>query len=234
LIAELKNPTSGDFVRTNNSEIYWEYRNRKTNRKLIVVDLDDDNEIRSHRLQYLADNKKVDSDTDFLIISLQVFIEGGDFPALDHVVNLRLDNSFVRMIQKWGRATRDYPGKTTATFVQFFYTNEVYGTEEADSLSEETLEDAIALQNLDIELDALEMQQLAITRAKIYVDSWGPPTKNENDSETTEIVIPPKMNQAENFYSLVFKNWPYVLAYTVFGGICGTAINYFIDYINKN
>jgi hypothetical protein len=74
LLAELKNPISGNYVRTNQDEVVWEYRHKETNRKLIVIDLDDDNEIRNYRLKWLAKNKKVEENTDQFVELVESYI----------------------------------------------------------------------------------------------------------------------------------------------------------------
>jgi superfamily II DNA or RNA helicase len=217
MLEELKNPSEGNFVRLNpDDETFWLYRNNKTGRKLIVIDLDDDNEIRNHRLKWLSNNKDVDENTDVLIISLQVFIEGGDFPAIGRVINLSIDQSFLRMIQKWGRATRDFRSKTEAVFVQFMNTHEGYSLQNADAYSESKLQDIIDLQELDVDLDAVELQQIAIMRKQIYLAS----TKTiapERSTDDVEIAVIPK----QDVNSFWIKNWRSVFNFTLAGAAVG-------------
>lgn len=223
LLAELQNPQQGPYRRINQGDLYWEYQNQETGRKLIVVDLDDDNQVRDHRLAWLSANKNADANTDYLLISLQVFIEGGDFPAVDKVINLSIDKSFLRMIQKWGRATRDYPNKSVATFVQFMNINEGYNLTAADSYNENQLEEMIGLQEADI--DVVELQQISQLRGKIMEDSSKQITPNHDSSQDVGEVATQVTPELYSVTQLVAKYWRHLLAASVIGMVVGATLS---------
>lgn len=225
MLAELLDPQEGPYRRVNSGDLYWEYQNQVTGRKLIVVDLDDDNEIRNHRLEWLSKNKIVQPDTDYLLISLQVFIEGGDFPAINKVINLSIDKSFLRMIQKWGRATRDYEGKSVASFIQFMNINEGYNLSAADSYNESQLEEMIELQEAD--LDVIELQQISVMRGQLLENiSRHKPENLDFDQDMGEIVQTVPANSTYSVINFVQDNWKYLVAACLLGMAVGGLVQY--------
>jgi superfamily II DNA or RNA helicase len=225
MLLDLQNPQSGPFRRTNAHDLYWEYENLETGRKLRVVDLDDDCEIRERRLEWLANNKDVEEDTDYLLISLQVFIEGGDFPALSKVINLSIDKSFLRMIQKWGRATRDYPGKETATFVQFMNINDGYNMDAAETYNENQLDEMIGL--MEVDMDVLEMQAIANSRGYL-IESSSKPVISYSLSDQDVGVVPSSDYDTKSMPITYFlrKTWKSLVAACLLGAALGSMVQY--------
>ena len=211
---DLKNPTEGDYRRISDNEVVWEYKNQKTGRKLVIIDLDDDNTIREKRMIWLKNNKNVDPNTDHLIITLQVFVEGGDFPALSRVINLGIDNSLLRMIQKWGRAARDYFGKDTAHFVQFINTHEAYGVEDADENIEEQVGDMLDL------LEADPTKIIAIHKVIVAGEFYEKLSKQNPDTDFVHVTEEKQYKLP--FKSVLVKSWKPIAVAALVGLAVGT------------
>jgi hypothetical protein len=86
----------------------------------------------------------------------------------------------------------------------------------ADAYSESKLQDIIDLQELDVDLDAVELQQIAIMRKQIYLAS----TKTiapERSTDDVEIAVIPK----QDVNSFWIKNWRSVFNFTLAGAAVG-------------
>jgi|GEM_PF-5435724 len=222
---QLKNPDCGPYRRINSGELFWEYRHQESGKILRIIDLDDDNSVREERLKWLHENRQADPNIEYMLISLQVFIEGGDFPAINRVINLSIDNSYLRMIQKWGRATRDYKGKKVATLVQFMNINDGYNLSNSDSYNESQLDEMIDLQEMD--LDQLELQRLAEIRGRLY-ETVRPTVAVDSDTDTGEIIPPDDNSSSQKFSLLGFfaNNWQQILAVCLLGSALGLLVEY--------
>lgn len=222
---QLKNPEQGPYRRINAGELFWEYQHQETGKILRVIDLDDDNTVREERLKWLHENRQADPGIEYLLISLQVFIEGGDFPAINRVINLSIDRSYLRMIQKWGRATRDFKGKKVATLVQFMNINDGYNLSNSDSYNESQLDEMIDLQEMN--LDELELQRLAEMRGHQYA-RVRPIVAVESETDTGEIILPEddKADQKFSLTGFIANNWQRILAACLLGSAVGLLVEY--------
>jgi hypothetical protein len=79
-------------------------------KKITIADLVDDEADRKRRREFINENAKTSTGPD-LIIALNMFKEGANYEALDHMVIIGPRNSLTEIVQMVGRLFRDFKGK---------------------------------------------------------------------------------------------------------------------------
>ncbi len=107
----------------------------KEGRLLRVVDLvEDDPKERAKREKYVRENADKHDALD-IIIALNLAKEGFDWPACEHMLTVGYRGSLTEIVQIIGRCTRDYPGKTEATFTNIIAEPDSTATETAEAVN---------------------------------------------------------------------------------------------------
>ncbi len=88
----------------------------KDGRVLRVLDLVDDSPEREKRQAYLRDHSSKKDSID-IIIALNLAKEGFDWPPCEQMITVGYRGSLTEIVQIIGRCTRDYEGKTEASFI---------------------------------------------------------------------------------------------------------------------
>ncbi len=83
---------------------------------LKVLDLVDDSPLRERRQKYLREHSS-DKDSIDIIIALNLAKEGFDWPPCEQMITVGYRGSLTEIVQIIGRCTRDYEGKTEASFI---------------------------------------------------------------------------------------------------------------------
>ena len=85
-------------------------------RALKVLDLVDDSDSREKKQNYLREHAS-DKDSIDVIIALNLAKEGFDWPPCEQMITVGYRGSLTEIVQIIGRCTRDYEGKTEASFI---------------------------------------------------------------------------------------------------------------------
>jgi len=85
-------------------------------RALKVLDLVDDSDSREKKQNYLREHAS-DKDSIDIIIALNLAKEGFDWPPCEQMITVGYRGSLTEIVQIIGRCTRDYEGKTEASFI---------------------------------------------------------------------------------------------------------------------
>ncbi len=88
----------------------------KDGRVLRVLDLVDDSSEREKKQAYLRDHSSKKDSID-IIIALNLAKEGFDWPPCEQMITVGYRGSLTEIVQIIGRCTRDYEGKTEASFI---------------------------------------------------------------------------------------------------------------------
>lgn len=88
----------------------------KDGRALKVLDLVDDSDSREKKQNYLREHAS-DKDSIDIIIALNLAKEGFDWPPCEQMITVGYRGSLTEIVQIIGRCTRDYEGKTEASFI---------------------------------------------------------------------------------------------------------------------
>jgi superfamily II DNA or RNA helicase len=222
LLDDVKHPKNSNYERINSSEEVWEYKHKLTGKILRVVDLNDDNSIRDARHDYLDKVNNDPGNAEYLIIALKCFREGCDFKCLNRSIVLGKINSLNQMIQIWGRAGRDFPGKSVADLVQFFAINVDDDSKSAAKMGESKMIDIIAALESDI-MQAKIIESEVNPKQSEEVDGGNPKEKSSFDKTTI-------LNITNNILNKFKSNWLKVTAC----GIAGSAIFMFFSWCFSN
>ena len=101
---------------------------------LKVLDLVDDSMMREKRQVYLREHAS-DKDSIDIIIALNLAKEGFDWPPCEQMITVGYRGSLTEIVQIIGRCTRDYEGKTEASFINIIAEPDAETKDVADAVN---------------------------------------------------------------------------------------------------
>lgn len=105
----------GDFIETDETTGLSLFKCHKTGKTVRVANFVNEDKERAITLNAMRDEHVLDQVD--IVIAVKMAMEGFDWPAAEYAITVGARSSLTQIIQIIGRVTRDYIGKTEATFV---------------------------------------------------------------------------------------------------------------------